>query len=382
MSIAARTRPGHARPMPPIPDEPTVEQIIADLRVLRERGLVRLRHTDLGDLRKAAARAGLTATAGGHQAVEALLRAAVQNLGGGQLGSAAMATFGLDRAERDRPAQDRRRKAALVYGVSVERFRKHHERIVIEQVAEEILKLVLEPAATRRPAIGHPELGRQIVLNGQVADTHLRLVVHVEPVELLSDVDIIVVPQNIYLELPPHFKSSVSAAIRRAAAVKSADGQIVTDVVADELRAWVSEHGRPGLPVAAGTAVATSSGEMASQGVRRIYHVAVTTPRPGTNDYDVEPTAIANGVRNVLTIARHERQLFDPVLCSLGFPLLGAGRGGLDPATSFTWLWSSLERDIRENGPWEIHFITRKQALADLIVAKLADAGVIPAQPG
>jgi len=52
--------------MPPIPDEPTVEQIIADLRVLRERGLVRLRHTDLGDLRKAAARAGLTATAGGH----------------------------------------------------------------------------------------------------------------------------------------------------------------------------------------------------------------------------------------------------------------------------------------------------------------------------
>ena len=84
--------------MPTNPDEPTVEQIIADLRVLRERGLVRLRHTDLGDLRKAAARAGLTATAGGHQAVEALLRAAVQNLGSGQLGSAAMATFGLDRA--------------------------------------------------------------------------------------------------------------------------------------------------------------------------------------------------------------------------------------------------------------------------------------------
>jgi hypothetical protein len=39
-------------------------------------------------------------------------------------------------------AQDRRRRAALIYGVSVERFRKHHERIVLEQVAEEILSVL------------------------------------------------------------------------------------------------------------------------------------------------------------------------------------------------------------------------------------------------
>ena len=369
--------------MPANPGDFTVEEIIADLRVLRERGLVRLRHTDLGDLSRAASRTNVAAAAaGGPGAVEALLRAAVENLGGGELGAAATATFGLGRGARDWPGQDRRRKAAMVYGVSVERFRKHHERIVIEQIAEEILKLVMAPADTRRPpGFVRQDFDRQIVLEAEIAGIRVPLVVHVEPVELLSGVDIIVVPQNTYLELPQHFKSSVSAAVRRAAAIRSADGQIVTDVVADELRAWVNEHGRPGLPVQPGTVVATSPGELASQGIRRLYHVAVAAPRPGTNDYDVEPIAIASGVRNVLARARSERHLFDPWLRSVGFPLLGAGRGGLDPATSFTWLWASLERDIREHGSWEIHFITHRRPLADLIVAKIAETGVISTQP-
>lgn len=367
--------------MPANPDEFTVEEIIADLRVLRERGLVRLRHTDLADLSRAANVAGVMTPGGGSRGVEALLRAAVQNLGGGELGAAATATFGLDSGGRDRPAQVRRRKAALVYGVSVDRFRKYHERIVLEQVAEEVLKLVHTPAATRQPTASQPEFGRQAAFDGEVNGIRMTLIVHVEPIELLSDVDIIVVPQNTYLELPQHFKSSVSAAVRRAAAVKSADGQIVVDVVADELRDWVRQNARPGLQVAPGTVAPTASGDLSSHGVRRIYHVAITAPSPGTNDYDVEPTAIAAGVRNVLAIARRERDLFDPPLRSIGFPLLGAGRGGLDPATSFTWMWAALERDVREHGPWEVHFITRRQSGADLIVAQLAKAGVIPAPP-
>jgi len=73
----------------------------------------------------------------------------VENLGGGSLGAAAAATFGLARGARDMPAADRRRRAALVYGVSVERFRKYHERIVMEQVAEEILKWCIASAPPR-----------------------------------------------------------------------------------------------------------------------------------------------------------------------------------------------------------------------------------------
>ena len=57
------------------------------------------------------------------------------------------------------------------------------------------------------------------------------------------------------------------------------------------------------------------------------------------------------------------------------------GGGGLDPATSFAWLWAALERDMTENGLWEIHFVTRQRTLADLIVAKLSDAGIIAEAP-
>jgi hypothetical protein len=357
---------------------PALDEIIAELRVLRERGLVRVRHTDLKGLSLAASRTGLAAAVGGGPgAVEAMLRAAVENLGGGSLADAAAATFGLGRGERDMAAQDRRRRAALKYGVSVERFRKHHERIVLEQVAEEILKLCMAYGAPGRHEVTRAELDRQINLTAHVGEHRFPVIVHIEPIELLSNVDIIVVPDNIYFELPQHFKSSVSAAVRRAAAVKSEDGRILTDVVGDELTEWLRRHGRVGLPVAPGTVAAAPPGQMAGQHIRRIYHAAIAVPVPGTNHYDVEPAAIAGSVRNVLAIARAERDLFQPALSSLAFPLLGAGRGGLSPATSFTWLWTALEREVRENGPWSIHFVTRQRSAAELIVAKLTEAGVI-----
>ena len=169
--------------------------------------------------------------------------------------------------------------------------------------------------------------------------------------------------------------------MRRAAAIRSADGEIITDVIGDELRAWVRDNGRAGLPVAAGTVVATSSGEMAAQGLRRIYHTAVVTPRPGTNDYDVDPMVIASCVSNVLAIARADPLLTGPAAPSVAFPLLGTGRGALNPEIGFTWLWMAVERDMQENGPFEVHFVTRQRAHADLIIGKLRDAQVISPLP-
>jgi hypothetical protein len=363
------------------PDVPTLDEIIVELRILRERGLVRLRHTDLENLGRAAGRAALaSAVGGGPGAVEAMVRAAVENLGGGDLGGAASATFGLGRGERDMVAQDRRRRAALIYGVSVERFRKHHERIVLEQVGEEILKLCMTSDTPGRPHSVRAELDQQIQLLGRIGNDRFPIVVHIEPVELLSDVDILVVPENIYLQLPQYFKSSVSAAVRRAAAVKSADGEVVTDVIGEELTAWMRRHGRVGLPVAPGTVAAVAPGQMANQRIRRIYHAAIAVPIPGTNHYDIEPAAIVGSVHNVFSLARAERDSFKPALSSLAFPLLGAGRGGLDPVTSFTWLWAALEREARDERPWTIHFVTRRRSSAELIVAKLAAAGAIAAR--
>jgi O-acetyl-ADP-ribose deacetylase (regulator of RNase III) len=236
--------------------------------------------------------------------------------------------------------------------VSVERFRKYHERIVLEQVAEEILKLCVTQDHGDRPVDVPAEVARQIRLTGRLDDTSFPIIVHTEPIELLSGIDILVIPENVYFEPPQPFKSSISAAVRRAAAVRGQDGEILTDVVSDELRSWLREHGRVGLPVAPGTVAVTSPGQMAGQGIRNIYHTAVAVPRPGTNSYDIEPTTIATSVRDVLGIARAARMLSNPPLSSLGFPLIGAGRGGLDPATSFTWLRASLERDIRVHHPW------------------------------
>lgn len=354
---------------------------MADLRVLRGRGLVRLRHSDLGALRRAAAHTGvLAATGEGPGPVEALVRAAVENLGGGSLGDAAVHTFGLARGHRDRPAADRRKRAALVYGVSVERFRKHHEKVVMEQVAEEILKLC---EASRQPrAVKPPEFSRRVDLTGEVGGARFPIVVHTEPAELLYDVDILVVPQNTYLAMPQPFKTSVAAAVRRAGARRAADGEVVSDVVDEELRAWLAKHGRPGLPVAAGTVAPTSPGELSGQGIRRLYHAALASPRSGSNDYDIDPAAVSQAVRNVLELARAERGDFDPPLRSLAFPLLGAGRGGLAPETSFAWLWAAVERDFAVHAPWELHFITRHRAVADLITARLAAAGAICGEPG
>ncbi len=361
---------------------PALEEIVADLRVVRERGLVRLRHCDVDRLRGAAAQTAVLGVAeGGPRAVEALLRAAVENLGGGSLGAAATATFGLSRGARDWPAQDRRRRAADVYGLSVERFRKHHERIVIEQVAEEILKLC-QVLRSRRAHDGIVvDFSRQIVLDGRAGEARFPLIVHVEPIEMLFDVDVIVVPQNLYLQLPQAFKSSVSAAVRRAGARRGKDGEIVDDVIYDELESWVRRHGRRGLPVAPGTVVATPAGELEHQGIRRIYHAAITSPRAGTNDYDVEPTVVAHAAKNTFMVARAERHEFDPPLNSIGFPLLGAGRGGLDPAASLTWIWAALEREIHKDSSWEIHIITRRRQTADLIVAKLTQLGAVAASP-
>src|ERR1700722_17704891 len=99
------------------PDIPTIDELIADLRVLRERGLVRLRPPDLADLGRAARRAApQAALAGGPGAVEDLLRTAVDNLGGGPLREAGTATLGLGRGARGRAGAGRPRRPSASAG--------------------------------------------------------------------------------------------------------------------------------------------------------------------------------------------------------------------------------------------------------------------------
>ncbi|MGG8405997.1 hypothetical protein ACM614_04980, partial [Streptomyces sp. 12297] len=123
---------------------PVVEHsvILGELKELRRSGLVRLRSLGLPELR------GIVAELP-DGSVEGLIRAAVGRLDQGSLRTAAEYTLGLAPGTRDWPGADRRKRAAEVYGVSVERFRKDHELMVLGEVAEEIGRVARAAARAR-----------------------------------------------------------------------------------------------------------------------------------------------------------------------------------------------------------------------------------------
>nr|WP_244362927.1 hypothetical protein [Streptomyces aquilus] len=347
--------------------------VLAEVRKVRRAGVVRLRALDVPALAGAARELprGDGESPGGP--VEKVLRLAVSRMGGGTLQTAAEYSLGLAQGTRDWPAADRRRRAAQVYGVSVERFRKHHELMVLGQVAEQVVQLVAQgvprrgapappydPSPDRMPAAHrtlHPRIDRRTV----------PVTVHVHSVDLLRDIDVVVSPTNIYFALPAPYKSSVSATLRRAGAHRDPVGGLVDDTIDDELRGWTARHGSPGRAAQPGTVAVTSAGALTGQGIRRIYHVAVAVPRPETNDYDVQPADITRGVARVFALLAEESGLHDPPLRSVCLPLLGAGRGGLTPLESFGALWAAVEAELARGADWEIHFVVRRHARADLL---------------
>ncbi|WP_460370327.1 hypothetical protein, partial [Actinocorallia lasiicapitis] len=79
--------------------------------------------------------------------------------------------------------------------------------------------------------------------------------VEARPMELLTGIDVLVSPGNTHLEQPQTYKSSTSAALRRAAAHHGPAGEITDDVLQRGLTAWTAAHSRVGLEVAPGTVV-------------------------------------------------------------------------------------------------------------------------------
>ncbi|GIH28127.1 hypothetical protein Aph01nite_64370 [Acrocarpospora phusangensis] len=343
---------------------PSHEGLVGDLRNLRERGLLRLRDADLPAILLAARlrHPGLDAVG----AAERLLAEAVERLGEGSLGQAAAYTFGLIQGTRDWAASDRRRRAAQVYGVSVERFRKHQERLVLAQVAEQMLALCGDggPAAPEPRTIDRARI--------PVAAGAARVTVQVQPIELVTGVDILVSPENVYLEMSKPFMPSVSGALRRTGAKRGPSGDVVDDVIQRELHEWMAAYGRTGLPVAPGTVAPTGPGSLSMNGVRRIYHVAVAVPRTGSNLYDVAPPAIALAVGQVFRLAAAEQDSFTPPLRSMCFPLIGTGRGSLALRTGLHWLWTAIVENLERQPAWEVHLTVPVPEVAEAVVRALS----------
>ncbi|MFF5443918.1 hypothetical protein [Streptomyces sp. NPDC012888] len=343
--------------------------VLSEVREVRRAGIVRLRELRLPVL------AGLAGCGDEPHfpAVERLLRAAVAALDDGTLREAAEYSLGLARGTRDWPGSDRRRRAAQVYGLSVERFRRDPERRVLGQVAEQLLRLA---AGEEGEATGAgPGLApRHRELSVTAGRRTARVTLHVHPVDLLRDIDAVVSPVNTHLALPEPYKSSVAASLRRAGADRDPAGRITEDRIGAELRAWAARNAPHGLPVAAGTVAGTGAGALAAQGVRRVYHAAVAVPRPGTNDYDVLPGDVTRAVTRVFRLLAD-----DPGgLRSVCLPLLGAGRGGLSPAASFAAVWAAVEAELARGGPWDVHFLVRRPERADLLARLLPAAAPGP----
>ncbi|MEV6956006.1 macro domain-containing protein [Streptomyces sp. NPDC051183] len=317
-------------------------------------------------------------------AVEQLLLRAVSGLDG-DLYAAATLTLGLTPDLRDAPPYERRRRAAEVYRLSNERFRKKQEIEVLKQVAQQICRLAAskEPAgpAVREPEAALPPRLRQHVLHCRDQGRPLDVTLHIRSVAELTGVDVVVSPSNVHLELPPMHKGSVAAALRRAAARRDAAGDVVEDPLYDELRAWRERYGAIRRPVHPGTVAATGSGALIARGIRRIYHAAVAVPRAGTNDYGVQAQDIATAARRVLDLMAEESAGSGEEgeagrsasgvrpLRSVCFPLIGAGRGGLPPAAAASALGAALcahpRRDVA------VHLVTRRISVAHSIAEAL-----------
>lgn len=218
------------------------------------------------------------------------------------------------------PGTDRRKAAAAVYGVTTERFRKSQEHDVIAELAAAVLtvarrtpgrpaEVVREPGADpAAPAVPAVPAVRTVPAVARPARPGAGITVRVGPIEDVRDVDILVSSENTYLEMSKTFRPTVSGALRRAAALRDAQGEIVDDVLSRELGVWLRTHGRTGMPVRPGTVVATSSGALAAQGVRRIHHAAIATPVGDGDRYHVSPAVLGEAVRRSFELARHESE--------------------------------------------------------------------------
>ncbi|WP_216586812.1 macro domain-containing protein [Streptomyces brasiliscabiei] len=361
-------------------------RLVDELGRVRALGLPRLHEAELETLRSCVA--GERRERGEPEAVERLLHTVVLGLDGELLRDAALHSFGFAPGTRDLPGKERRARAAHVYGVGAERFRKHQEKLMLHQVARAVLNFEGQvpgpepgpthvpvqtptPAQAQAPVV--PVRAGRHVLRTAFAHGDVLLTLHVAPIELVTGVDVLVSSENIYFEMSKTFRRTVSGSLRRAGATKDAVGRITDDVIARQLADWVRTFGVPGLPVTAGTVAVTSPGALSAQGVRRILHAAVATPSARGDGYETAPAAVAAAVRRVFQLAAAERRTGRVALKSIALPLLGAGRGGLDARTSAETVVETLEQVLKADPDWSVHLVTRNPLSARAVIDVVTD---------
>jgi hypothetical protein len=140
------TKPGHDY-APMLSDRPSSEALVADLKVLREKGLLRLEELRLSALLGAGRTISADERATDQVVIEIALRKAIERVGGGAYGESAAALFGLEQGTRTRNSRLRRELAAGKLGRTADTFRKRYEPTMLAGIATQILALCSEQYA-------------------------------------------------------------------------------------------------------------------------------------------------------------------------------------------------------------------------------------------
>ncbi|MDI1465404.1 NB-ARC domain-containing protein [Catellatospora sp. KI3] len=139
----------------------------------------------------------------------------------------------------------------------------------------------------------------------------------------IRNIDIWVNPENTDMRMARFEEYTISAIVRYEGARRDAAGRVVEDIIAEDLSHRVAGD----VPVAAGTAVSTGSGQLAeSHNVSAIIHVAAVQGEPGAGYRQVRE--VGRCVTSAL--AEVERVADDRRPVSVLFPMLGTGQGGGD----------------------------------------------------
>ncbi|MFB9238108.1 macro domain-containing protein [Plantactinospora siamensis] len=136
---------------------------------------------------------------------------------------------------------------------------------------------------------------------------------------------------------------SVSSIIRYEGARRDVAGRVLNDLIAEELAETVRDR----RPVAAGSAIVTSSGALAeSHEVRFVVHVAAVEGQPGAGYRPIRDLGVA--VARTLTAAAAPG--FTEPARTILFPLLGAGAGGAPVEETAAQLITAVVHHLAHGG--------------------------------
>jgi len=137
----------------------------------------------------------------------------------------------------------------------------------------------------------------------------------------VKGIDVWVNSENTHMQMARFFERSISSLIRYRGARRDATGNVVEDVIADALAAEMKKRNLT-APVAPGLVIPTTSGNLDSRGVKRIYHAAAVIGQYGMG-YTPIPN-LSTCISAALDLASSaEESPYD--LKSIVFPLMGTG---------------------------------------------------------